>query len=223
MKASFGRKTTYLRLSVTRKCDLFCRYCRDSSCSFAKDELTLSELLHLARCAVQAGIDTVRVTGGEPLLREGCIDFLKELRPLVKRLGLTTNGTHLAAHASALAATGINSVNVSLDTLDRKRFFKWTGRDLLPQVLEGIDEALRYRLPLKLNCVLLDDLTAAETEELLRYAASRAVPLRFIELMPLAANDGSSGWMLPFSARARPATMKRKRESPQAASVSSKR
>ena len=117
MKASFGRKTTYLRLSVTRKCDLFCRYCRDSSCSFAKDELTLSELLHLARCAVQAGIDTVRVTGGEPLLREGCIDFLKELRPLVKRLGLTTNGTHLAAHASALAATGINSVNVSLRCL----------------------------------------------------------------------------------------------------------
>ncbi len=192
MQGSFARKITYLRLSVTQQCDLACRYCRKGG-EARGEELPWPALLRLASCAVQAGIDTVRLTGGEPLLREGCVDFLQELRPSVKRLGLTTNGTHLAAYASALAAAGINSVNVSLDTLDRKRFSEWTGRDLLPQVLEGIDEALKYRLPLKLNCVLLDDLTAAETEEFLSYAGSRALPLRFIELLPLAANDGRSG------------------------------
>ncbi len=192
MLGSYQREVDYLRLSLTRRCDLACRYCRTGR-EEAGPELAPAQLVGLARCAVELGISTIRVTGGEPLLRPGWLDFLRQLRPLVGRLCLSTNGTRLAQGAPALAALGLDSVNVSLDSLDRGRFQRWSGQDRLPQVLAGIEAAVACRLPVKLNCLLLPDLGGEELLGLLNYAAALAVPLRFIEEMPLTANKGSTG------------------------------
>jgi cyclic pyranopterin phosphate synthase len=186
----FQRRITYVRLSVTDRCDLRCAYCMPRDMAFLprRDLLTLDELHRLARAFTDRGVRTIRITGGEPLVRRDVMDLVRALGREVggglDELTLTTNGTQLAAHAKELAAAGVRRVNVSLDTLDRDRFAELTGADRLPQVLEGIAAAKAAGLAVKLNIVALRD-GVAELPKLVVWAHSQGHSVTLIEVMPL--------------------------------------
>jgi cyclic pyranopterin phosphate synthase len=186
----FQRRITYLRLSVTDRCDLRCAYCmpRDMTFRPRRELLTLDELHQLALAFMARGVRKIRLTGGEPLVRREVIDLVRalgcEVGGRLDELTLTTNGTQLAAHAHALAAAGVRRINVSLDTLDRARFAQLTGADRLPQVLEGIAAARDAGLAVKLNVVALRDGVDA-VPELITWAHAEGHQLTLIEVMPL--------------------------------------
>jgi cyclic pyranopterin phosphate synthase len=188
----FGRVHTDLRLSVTDRCNLRCRYCMPAEglAWLPREELlTVDELVRLAGVAVRLGVTNIRVTGGEPLLRPQLpeiIGGLAGLRPR-PRLALTTNGIGLDRLAAPLAAAGLDRVNVSLDTLDRERFAELTRRDRLGDVLAGLDAAAGAGLwPVKMNAVLQKShVEHGDAEALLEYAIGHGYELRFIEAMPL--------------------------------------
>lgn len=150
--------------------------------------LTYAELLRVARVAASLGIRKVRITGGEPLVRRGVVDFVRDLSrvPGIADLCLTTNGVALVDLAAPLAAAGLHRVNISLDTVRRDRYAEVTRRDLLPEVLAGIDAAIAAGLlPVKINAVLLAGLHPAEVDEFLALAREMPVAVRFIERMPI--------------------------------------
>lgn len=194
MLDQFGREISYMRISLTDRCNLRCAYCRPNGFASVQhaDVLRYEEVLRVCQQAVKLGITRFKVTGGEPLVRKGCLEFLQALKglPGVEQVTLTSNGTMLAECAKSLAAIGIDGVNVSLDTCDRETFERITGVDALPQVLAGIEKAVATGIKVKLNCVPLKNVGEAGILELVRYAESVGVPVRFIELMPLACNDG---------------------------------
>ena len=188
---SFGRRISYLRLSVTDRCDFRCRYCMPERMQFlAKREiLTLEELAALADAFIARGIERVRLTGGEPLVRKG-IDTL--IRAIGRRIGngldeltLTTNGSQLRAHAPALADAGVRRINVSLDSLDAGRFAFITRGGDLAIVLDGIAAAREAGLSIKINMVALKNINEAEIKPMLRWCASEGHDLTLIETMPL--------------------------------------
>jgi GTP 3',8-cyclase len=188
---SFQRRITYLRLSVTDRCDLRCSYCMPERMTFLpkKDVLSLEELYDLATGFIARGVTKIRITGGEPLVRRDIIDLFSALG---RRLGhdlaeltLTTNGTQLAEHAEALARAGVRRVNISLDTLDRAKFADLTRRDALPQVMEGIAAAKAAGLKVKLNAVALKGVNEGELPELIAWAHGRGHDVTLIEVMPL--------------------------------------
>jgi cyclic pyranopterin phosphate synthase len=187
----FGRRITYLRLSVTDRCDFRCVYCMAESATFLprKDLLTLEEIDRLASAFITKGVRKVRLTGGEPLVRKNLMWLIKSLsRHLgdgLDELTLTTNGSQLANHAEALAACGIARLNVSLDTLDPDLFKTITRRGDLSQVLAGIDAADRAGIKIKINTVALRDMNEDEIETLLRWAHGRGFDLTLIETMPM--------------------------------------
>ncbi|NCP14126.1 MAG: GTP 3',8-cyclase MoaA [Sphingomonadales bacterium] len=192
---SFLRRITYLRLSVTDRCDLRCSYCMPERMTFLpkKDVLSLEELHDLATAFIARGVTKIRITGGEPLVRRDIIDLFTALG---RRLGpkehgglaeltLTTNGTQLAAHAEALARAGVRRVNVSLDTLDRAKFAQLTRRDSLPQVLEGIAAAKAAGIKVKLNAVALKGVNEDELPDLIAWGHAQGHDVTLIEVMPL--------------------------------------
>jgi len=187
----FGRRITYLRLSVTDRCDFRCVYCMAESATFLprKDLLTLEEIDRLASAFITKGVRKVRLTGGEPLVRKNLMWLIKSLsRHLgdgLDELTLTTNGSQLANHAEALAACGIARLNVSLDTLDPDLFKTITRRGDLSHVLAGIDAADRAGIKIKINTVALRDMNEDEIETLLRWAHGRGFDLTLIETMPM--------------------------------------
>jgi len=188
----FGRRVSYLRLSVTDRCDLRCLYCMAEDMTFLpRDQvLSIEELDLMASAFVAAGITKLRITGGEPLVRKGVMDLFAGLsRHLksgaLKELTLTTNGTQLARHAEDLARAGVKRVNVSLDTLDAERFRAITRRGSLGVVMDGIRAALEARLKVKLNAVALAGVTPDEVFDLIHFAHGRGMDLTFIETMPL--------------------------------------
>ena len=192
----FQRRITYLRLSVTDRCDLRCAYCMPERQTFLprSEVLSLEELHQLALGFIARGVTKIRLTGGEPLVRR---DMLELVRALGRKLGdgleeltLTTNATQLARVAEDLAAAGVRRINVSLDTLDRAKFAALTRRDSLPQVLEGIAAARAAGLAVKLNTVALKGVNEAEIPELMRWAHRQGMELTLIEVMPLGAVDG---------------------------------
>lgn len=164
-----------------------------------EDVLSYEETLRLIRIAADLGVSKVRITGGEPLTRRDVLGFFRQLPaiPGINDIGISTNGTLLgretSAHksmAQALREAGVNSVNISLDTLDREAYAATTGRDFLPQVLEGIDAAIAAKFPLiKLNCVLMRGRNDDQLVPLAEFAAERNLILRFIELMPVSHSD----------------------------------
>src|SRR3990167_6733700 len=165
---AFNRRITYLRLSVTDRCDLRCAYCMPERMEFLPkaEVLTLEELHRLSLHLIARGVRKIRLTGGEPLVRR---DMMELVRALGRKLGdgldeltLTTNGTRLTEFADGLAAAGVKRINVSLDTLDREAFAKLSRRDMLPQVLEGIAAAKAAGLRVKINAVALKDINEAE-------------------------------------------------------------
>jgi cyclic pyranopterin phosphate synthase len=188
---SFQRRITYLRLSVTDRCDLRCSYCMPERMTFLpkKEVLSLEELYDLATGLIARGVTKIRITGGEPLVRRDIIDLFTALG---RRLGhdlaeltLTTNGTQLAEHAGALARAGVRRVNVSLDTLDRAKFAQLTRRDSLPQVLEGIAAAKAAGLKVKLNAVALKGVNGDELPDLIAWGHAEGHDVTLIEVMPL--------------------------------------
>jgi cyclic pyranopterin phosphate synthase len=188
---SFMRPITYLRLSVTDRCDLRCSYCMPERMTFLpkKEVLSLEELYALATGFIARGVTKIRITGGEPLVRRDIIDLFSALgRRLghdLEELTLTTNGTQLGAHAEALAKAGVKRVNVSLDTLDRAKFADLTRRDSLPQVLEGITAAKAAGLKVKLNAVALKGVNAEELPDLIAWGHAQGHDVTLIEVMPL--------------------------------------
>ena len=191
MYDQFQRQINYMRISLTDRCNLRCRYCRPSLPDFAQegDALSYEEILRVCRLVIVLGVGRFKITGGEPLLREGAAAFIGALKKLpgAEQVTLTTNGTYFARYAAQLRQAGLDCVNFSLDTLDGGAYARLTGGSLA-QTLRGVEAAARERIKFKLNCVLLEGLTERELPSLVRFAAGYGAPLRFIELMPLACN-----------------------------------
>ena len=188
----FARAIRYLRVSVTDRCDFRCVYCMSENMTFLPkaDLLTLEELDRLCSAFVRLGVDKLRITGGEPLVRRGVLTFFQSMtRHLesgaLKELTLTTNGSQLEKYAADLAAAGVKRINVSLDTLDEKKFAQITRWGRLPQVLRGIDAAQAAGLKVKINAVALKGFNEDEVFALTEWCASRAMDLTFIEVMPM--------------------------------------
>lgn len=187
----FQRRISYLRLSVTDRCDLRCSYCMPERQVFLprKDVLSLEELHDLALGFIARGITKVRLTGGEPLVRRDMLELVQALgRQLgngLEELTLTTNGTRLTEFAGPLYEAGVRRINVSLDTLDRDRFARLARRDSLPQVLEGIAAAQAAGLKVKLNTVALKGINEDELPELIAWAHGQGHEITLIEVMPL--------------------------------------
>lgn len=188
---SFGRRITYLRLSVTDRCDLRCAYCMPERMTFQPraQMLTIEELLRISYGFIDRGITKIRLTGGEPLVRTGFLDLVtalgRKLGDGLRELTLTTNATRLAWFADALADAGVRRVNISLDTLDRAEFAKLTRRDCLPQVLDGIAAARKAGLRVKINTVALKGINEHSIPDLIAWAHGFGMDLTLIEVMPL--------------------------------------
>jgi len=191
MVDGFGRLITYVRMSVTDRCDLRCRYCMAETMIFLprRDVLSLEEMVELADTFIARGVKRIRLTGGEPLVRNGIDQLIPELGKRIGRgldeLTMTTNGTQLARHAQMLRDAGICRINVSLDSRDPERFRYITRRGDLAQVLDGIDAAARTGLRVKINMVALKDLNEDEIAPMLHWCATRGHDLTLIETMPL--------------------------------------
>lgn len=182
----YGRVINYLRISVTDRCNLRCCYCMPEGVQDVgmKNILTFEEIWEIVRTGVSLGITHIRITGGEPLVRKGCVNLIRGIReiPGVETITMTTNGVLLGNYAKQLKEAGVDGVNISLDTLDPEEFFKITGKRELQEVLAGIRAAKTAGLPVKLNAVNRKEL---DPIPLVRYAQEENLPLRFIEMMPV--------------------------------------
>ena len=187
----FGRRITYVRMSVTDRCDLRCRYCMAEQMTFLprKDVLSLEEMVGLADIFIARGVKRIRLTGGEPLVRKGIEQLVPELGRRIGRgldeLTMTTNGTQLARNAGMLFDAGIRRINVSLDSRDPERFRHITRRGDLGQVLAGIEAAAAAGLKVKINMVALKQINEDEIAPMLRWCGGRGFDLTLIETMPL--------------------------------------
>lgn len=204
---SYGRRITYVRLSVTDRCDLRCRYCMSEQMDFLPraELLTLEELAQVADAFIARGVTRIRLTGGEPLVRRGIGQLVNWLGARLghglEELTLTTNGTQLARFAADLHAAGVRRINVSLDSLDPARFRHITRRGELAEVLGGIAAAKAAGLRIKLNMVALKGLNEDEIEPMARWCAAEGHDLTLIETMPLGAvEDDRSDHYLPLDA-----------------------
>ncbi len=192
----FGRAVTYLRVSVTDRCDFRCTYCMAENMTFLpkKDLLTLEELDRLCRAFIAKGVRKLRLTGGEPLVRKNVMLLVRSLGELVHageldELTLTTNGSQLSRFAAELADCGVRRINVSLDTLDPDKFLRITRWGELSKVLEGIDAAQAAGIHVKINAVALKGLNDLEIPDMLRWAHGRGMDLTLIETMPMGEID----------------------------------
>ncbi len=192
----FGRQITDLRISVTDRCNFRCVYCRSANPENHMAEHALlewEEFERLAGILVGMGIRKIRVTGGEPLVRPGVEDFIARLKALgVQDLSMTTNGHLLAERCDRLVAAGLNRINISLDSLDRKKFEEVTRTKTFDQVMAGIEAAQASRLrPVKVNAVLVRGINDNEVEAFAEFAREKDIVMRFIEFMPL---DADRAW-----------------------------
>ena len=197
LRDTFGRAHTNLRVSVTDRCNLRCTYCMPEDVVFRDraELLSFEEIAAFVRAAAPLGVDKVRLTGGEPLLRKGLPALVRMLAdvPGIRDLGLTTNGVLLADQAADLFAAGLRRLNVSLDSLAHVRFAEITRRDALDRVLAGLEAAERYPelRPIKVNCVAIRGFTEAEVPAFAELARRKPYVVRFIEFMPL---DADQAW-----------------------------
>ncbi|PYK10049.1 MAG: GTP 3',8-cyclase MoaA [Verrucomicrobia bacterium] len=216
MQDRYGHRISYLRVSITDRCNERCTYCMPQELQewLPREEiLTFEETLCLIRIAAELGVSKVRVTGGEPLTRRDVVHFIAQIPAIsgIKSLGLSTNGTLLARQitpsktmAMTLRDAGVQSVNISLDTLDRDVYSKITGRDLHAQVLEGINAAIAVGFDqIKLNTVLMRGRNEDQLIPLIEFAASRNLILRFIEMMPVSTTEvlSEDNFMSVFEAK----------------------
>jgi GTP 3',8-cyclase len=203
----FNRHVSYLRVSVTDRCDFRCTYCMAENMTFLpkKDLLSLEELDRLCSAFINLGVKKLRLTGGEPLVRKGIMTLVESLSRHLKsgaleELTFTTNGSQLAKYASELAHNGVKRINVSVDTLDEKKFRQITRWGELSKVLEGIAAAKAAGIGVKLNAVALKDLNEHEIPDMIRWAHGEGHDLTLIETMPLGDIDGDrTDQYLPLS------------------------
>ena len=199
MKDLEGREIDYLRISITDRCNLRCRYCmppRGVPYVPHEEILRYDEILEITKVCAELGIANIKITGGEPLVRKNAAELIAEIKriPGIKKVTLTTNGVLLGKNLSQLTSAGLDGVNISLDTIDRKKYAELTGQDCLPEVLASIDKAASEKtLKVKLNTVLIEGVNEEEAPELAQLALDRPIDVRFIEMMPLGRGAGYSG------------------------------
>ena len=189
MEVKYGRTINYIRISITDRCNLRCRYCMPQGAAFVPQEdlLTDQEIQQVCRAAARMGISMVKITGGEPLLREGCAELVGMLKrlPGIRQVTMTTNGILLHQYLLQLLANGLDAVNISLDTLSENTYAQMTGKPQLSRVLANIRLAGQAGLSVKLNCVLLKGVNDKEWHELAALTQKMPVDVRFIEMMPI--------------------------------------
>ncbi len=189
MTDKYGRIIDYMRVSIIDRCNLRCQYCMPTDIKWIPPQeiLSLEEITEICRQASQIGIKKIKVTGGEPLIRKGCVDLIRMLKeiPGIEQVTLTTNGVLLAQYAEQLNNAGLDAINVSLDTLDPEKYLKITQSDALADVLDGISAIEKYDFPLKINSVLQRGVNDSDWQELIGLAKDRRIDVRFIEMMPI--------------------------------------
>jgi len=191
MKDRFQRNIDYMRMSITDLCNLRCRYCMPDGMTVQKvpmsEILTYEELAEIATAGIALGITKYKITGGEPLVRRGCTNFIRMLKeiPGIEQVTMTTNGVLLEEQVEALRAAGLDAVNVSLDTLKPEVFEKISGVNLHHRVMAGIDAAFDAGLSVKINTVLQKGMNDEEWLSILSLAKDRPIDVRFIEMMPI--------------------------------------
>jgi len=200
----FGRQMNYMRISVTDRCNLKCSYCRpgaDSFCPLAHAEvLSFEEIERVARVAASLGVNKVRLTGGEPLVRRGIPSLIRMLKqiPGIRDLALSTNAVLLEKYAEALAEAGLTRINISLDTIRPERFRALTGGGQLDAALDGIREAVSIGFsPIKVNAVVMRGVNENEIADMIDFAVETGVQMRFIEFMPLCDGNNWSDSHMP--------------------------
>lgn len=188
----FGRTISYLRLSVTDRCDFRCVYCMAEDMTFLpkRDLLSLEELSRLCHVFIDKGIKKLRISGGEPLVRRGIIELFQDLAPKVKtgdleELTLTTNASQLEKYAGTLAECGVKRINVSLDTINAEKFEAITRWGKFDKVMRGIDAALEAGIHLKINSVALKGVNDDEMDDLIQWCGNKGMDLTLIETMPM--------------------------------------
>ena len=187
---NFGREISYLRVSITDRCNYRCIYCQsEKEFEFIPHQeiLRFEEIVEIVQEAVNLGITKVRITGGEPLVREGIVNFIKQLRKIdrLEDISLTTNAFFLSEYAEKLKEAGLNRVNISLDSLQEEKYKKITRGGSLEKALKGISSALKAGLlPIKINTVLIRGINDDEVEDFVRLTLDRPLNIRFIEFMP---------------------------------------
>ena len=189
---SFGRKIDYLRISVTDRCNLRCTYCMPEKMKFLpkKDILSFNELEKLCEQFISRGIKKIRITGGEPLVRKGILDFISNINYYKKNntldeITMTTNGTLLEEYGEELYKSGVKRINISLDTLSEKRFQEITRRNNLKKVLKGINKAKRIGFKIKINTVVLKNINVDEITDIISWSHSNNFDISLIETMPM--------------------------------------
>ncbi len=191
MKDSFGRKINYLRVSLTDLCNLRCRYCMPKegvNKKLHKDILTLEQIELICRVFISCGVNKIRLTGGEPLVRKGIVSLINKISQLkgINDFSMTTNGVLLKKYAKDLKRAGLNRVNISLDTLDKDKYSYITRGGNLENVLSGIKEAKKVGLnPIKINTVLIGEFNENEIINFVNLTKDQEIDVRFIELMPI--------------------------------------
>ncbi len=192
------RKVNYLRVSVTDRCDLRCVYCMKEKMQFLprKDILTLEEIERLCDNFIDLGVEKIRLTGGEPLVRSDIIKLIEKLNNKksstnLKEITLTTNGTLLKKYAKQLKENGIERINVSLDTINPKKYNQITRFGNIQKVFDGINEALDKNIKIKINTVIIKNFNENEIENLINWTNSKKIDLTFIEVMPMEETDVS--------------------------------
>jgi len=191
MKDSLGRRINYLRISVTDRCNLRCRYCMPEEGIEKKshlDMLTLEEIFEAVKACAELGIDKIRITGGEPLVRKGLAGFIEKITglPSIKDVALTTNGILLGQMAGDLKKAGLKRINISLDTMDERKYRYMTRGGKLGIMLDGMRRAVEVGLaPVKINTVLIKDFNEDEIGDFIKLTMNENIDVRFIELMPL--------------------------------------
>lgn len=192
-----GRQIHYLRLSITDRCNLRCRYCMPNGVNKCahEDLLSYEDMEKVVRALAELGIDTVRLTGGEPLVRrdvEVLLKMIKEI-PGIQKVSMTTNGVLLKQKLPLLLENGLDSVNISLDTLDENKFKQITGYSLLHNVMEGIEAAIESKISVKINCVPQIGINDQELIDIAMLAKDWPIEVRFIEIMPIGEGNEKNG------------------------------
>ena len=194
----FGRDINYLRLSVTDKCNLRCLYCIPEFSKEVVNEsklLTIDEYFRLTRILSMLGVKKVRITGGEPLVRKGIPELVKKINTLenIEEIAMTTNGILLEKYLDELFENGLTSLNISLDTLDEKKYDYITRGGDLNSVINSINKALEYKMKIKINAVIINDFNKDEIKNLVEFSEEKGIDLRFIELMPIGCGKSLEG------------------------------
>jgi cyclic pyranopterin phosphate synthase len=199
MLDQYGRRIHYLRISLTDKCNLRCRYCLPHGVRLVsmQDILTMEEIAMVARCGAALGIDRIKLTGGEPLVRRGILQLMEMLREIegIQQITMTTNGLLLRQYLPELTARGLAAVNISLDTLDPDIYRQITGYDGVQEVMAAVDAAISAGLKVKINAVLIRDINAHEAQSLIMLAKDNDIDIRFIELMPFS-DEGENAQLI---------------------------